>query len=62
MKYFVESKFYDNGKVEGRMWLEGENPNLDLRPYVEENLCDRYLDVFPTYEKADAFLRDLKNA
>lgn len=62
MRYFVESKFYDNGKVTGRMYLESEAYGMDKTPCKELNGYDRYIDEFSTYEEAEAFLKDCEKA
>jgi hypothetical protein len=62
MKYYVETKFFNNGKTSGRMYLESEAVSLDKTPYTECKNYDRYVDEFASYEKAGKFLNDLKLA
>ena len=73
MKYYVEQKYYDNGKIDARIlfesevigvpgmeWYAGATPNESR--YKEFPEYDLYVDVFESYEEAEGFLNDTLNA
>ncbi len=64
MKYYAITRFYDNGRSEGEILLEGEAGTESLHDgkCIEGVHCDEYCDIFNTYEKAEAFIADLVNA
>lgn len=73
MGYYVESKYYDNGKVDARMLLESEVigvPGMEWHAGATPNeSCfkelpryDLYVDAFESYEEAEDFLNDALNA
>lgn len=59
MKYAVEAKVFNNGKIIAKM-REAEVGETDS--YKETRSCDIYVDVFDTMQEADEFLRDYKRA
>ena len=61
MKYYVRSRFYDNGKIETKMFLESEAFDMD-RTNKETNNYDEYWDEFPTWEQAQEFIEESKTA
>lgn len=59
MKYYVISKFFDNGKITTVILLESEyagQTNCETKTY------DQYVDVFETFEAAEAFCKEALNA
>ena len=59
MKYAVEARIFNNGKIVAKMRLAevGETDS-----YRETRSCDIYVDVFDRLEDAEDFLRDYKHA
>lgn len=60
MNWYVESRFFDNGKVEAEVWSYYEID--DKTPYKETEYYDRYVDGFDTWEEANKFRNDALNA
>lgn len=59
MKFAVEARIFDNGKiiVKVRPAEDGEESSM-----TETKLCDIWVDVFDTKEEADDFCRQYKKA
>jgi len=62
--YFVEQKYYDNGKTEARILLESEAHQLGYKDgYSEEKESyDLYVDTRNTYEAALQLVKETLNA
>ncbi len=58
MKYYVISKFYNDGKVRAGIVLESEYAG---EKYESNSRYDRYVDEFDSYEKAAAFVEEAKH-
>jgi hypothetical protein len=56
MKYYVVSKFFDNGKVQAEILLESEKTE-DIKSEMKENY-DQYVDTFDSYEEAEKFKKE----
>lgn len=54
--YWVQQKYYNDGKIVQRIWLESECFNMDKTNY-EGDKYDEYWDEFKTYEEALAFTK-----
>ena len=59
MKYYVISRFYDNGKVETEILLESEYKGQPA--HAETAHFDEYCDEFDSLEKAEAFAEEAKH-
>lgn len=59
MKYAVEARIFNNGKIVAKV-REAEEWEKDT--YKETRSCDIYVDIFGSAEEARAFLRDYRNA
>lgn len=59
MKYAVEARIFDNGKIitKIRQAADGEEDN-----HAEMRACDVWVDVFENRADAEAFARDYKRA
>lgn len=59
MKYAVEAKIFNNGKIVARVRpaRDGEGDGC-----TETRTCDIWVDIFETESEARAFARDYKNA
>jgi hypothetical protein len=64
--YYVEQKYYDNGKVKARILLESEAYGLGYNKatttYKEGVDCDLYVDPCETYKEAEQLVRDCAKA
>lgn len=59
MKYYVISRFFDDGGIEARLLLESEyqgQQNEDTAEYSQ------YVDVFSSFAQAEAYLEECKRA
>lgn len=59
MKYAVEARIFNNGKIiaKVRQAEDGEESGMS-----ETKLCDIWIDVFETKEEADDFCKQYKRA
>ncbi|WP_302789037.1 hypothetical protein [Anaerostipes caccae] len=59
MKYAVEARIFNNGKIMAKLReaLPGEEANC-----TETRTCDIWIDVFDNYKDAKEFLSDYKKA
>ncbi len=59
MKYAVEARIFNNGKIVAKVRPAAENEKEGL---TETRTCDIWVDVFENESEARAFARDYKNA
>lgn len=59
MKYAVEARIFNNGKIMAKMReaREGEEDT-----YKDTRSCDIYIDIFDSEEEACAYLQDYRKA
>ncbi len=59
MKYAVEARIFNSGKIVARMREAEEWEKDNCR---ETRSCDIYIDIFDSEEEACAYLRDYRKA
>lgn len=60
MNYIVESRFYDDGRIEARIY-ENYDP-VRACGFIKTRCCDRYIDVFASLKEAETFYKDTLEA
>ena len=57
--YYVESRFFDNGKVKSRILTEEQGKALNYDNHTPQHMkaCDIYIDKCDTMEQASALVK-----
>ncbi|MEG0595106.1 MAG: hypothetical protein RR514_07795 [Christensenella sp.] len=59
MKYAVEGRVFDNGKIIAKVRLARQGEGSE---YIEAERCDIWIDVFDNEQEANKFYDEYKNA